>query len=364
MTARDGAALERATVTREPFGVTADGEPVDRYTLTNTQGMEMTVLTFGGVIQKLRVPDRKGRLRNVVLGLRSVAEYEADADPYLGALIGRFGNRIAKGAFTLDGQAFQVPVNNGPNSLHGGTRGFDDRLWRAEPIEKDGHVGLELHLTSRDGDQGYPGTLEVRVTYMLDNDNSVRIHYRATTDAPTVVNLTQHTYFNLRGNGRGTIYGHRLEINADRFTPVDPTAIPTGRLRKVAGTPFDFRTAKPVGRDIREPDEQLLVGQGYDHNFVLRDPGPDLHLAAVLSDPGSGRTLTVRTEEPGMQFYSGNFLDGTLVGTGGTVYRPGDGLALETQHFPDSPNQPDFPSTVLRPGEVYDTTTVWEFSTR
>ncbi len=354
----------RASVTKEPFGETAAGEQVDRYTCTNTQGMQMKVLTFGGVVQELRVPDRDGRLRNVVLGFDDVADYEASTDPYLGALIGRYGNRIAGGRFTLDGQTYELPTNNGPNSLHGGDRGFDDRLWRAEPVERSGHVGLALRLTSRDGDQGYPGTLEVEVTYLVRNDNTVRIHYRATTDAPTVVNLTQHSYFNLRGNGRGTIDDHRLRIEADRFTPVDATMIPTGELREVAGTPFDFREAKPVGRDIRDATQQLVFGQGYDHNWVLRDPGPDLHLAATLHDPDSGRTLQVRTQEPGVQFYSGNFLDGTLVGTGGTAYRQGDGLALETQHFPDSPNHPDFPSTVLRPGDVYDTTTVWEFSAR
>jgi aldose 1-epimerase len=357
----DDAAAARATVTKKPFGVTAGGEQVDRYTLTNTQGMRMKVLTYGGVIQKLRVPDRDGKFRNVVLGLASVADYEARSDPYFGALIGRYGNRIAGGRFTLDGQAYELPTNNGPNSLHGGDVGFDDRVWRAKPIRRNGQVGLALRLTSEDGDQGYPGTVEVKVTYLLRNDNSIRIRYRATTDAPTVVNLTQHSYFNLQGEGRGTVYGHRLRLDADRFTPVDETLIPTGELRRVEGTPFDFRRAKPIGRDIRDATEQIRFGGGYDHNWVLNG-GPGLKLAARVHEPDSGRTLTIRTEEPGVQFYSGNFLNGTLVGPSGRAYRQGDGFALETQHFPDSPNQPEFPSTVLRPGEVYDTTTVWEFT--
>ena len=357
------AAAGRATVSVEPFGMTPGGRAVERYTLTNTQGMRMKVLTFGGVIQKLRVPDRRGRFANVVLGLDRVADYAADTDPYFGSLIGRYGNRIAGGQFTLDGETYQLPTNNGPNSLHGGNRGFDDRLWRAEPIRRDGRVGLVLRLTSRAGDQGYPGTLQVKVTYLLRNDNTVGIRYRARTDAPTVVNLTQHSYFNLQGEGTSSIYDHRLRLNASRFTPVDATLIPTGELRGVAGTPFDFRQAKPIGRDIREATGQLLFGQGYDHNWVL-DDGPRLQLAARVREPDSGRVLRILTEEPGIQFYSGNFLDGTLVGPSGSAYRQGDGFALETQHFPDSPNQPDFPSTVLRPDEVYQTRTVWQFTAR
>ncbi|CAA9333837.1 MAG: Aldose 1-epimerase [uncultured Nocardioidaceae bacterium] len=358
------ATAERATIRKDSFGRTPGGRQVDRYTLTNTRGMVMKVITFGGVIQKLRVPDRDGKLRNVVLGFDNVADYAADTDPYFGSIIGRYGNRIAGGEFTLDGETYTLPKNNGPNTLHGGNRGFDDRLWRADPVRRNGKVGLALRLTSRDGEQGFPGRLRVKVTYLLRNDNSVKIRYKARTDEPTVVNLTQHSYFNLQGEGSGSIYDHRLKIAANRFTPVDATLIPTGQRRKVAGTPFDFRQAKPIGRDIRDATRQILFGQGFDHNWVLRDPGPDLHLAASLRDPSSGRTLKILTEEPGIQFYSGNFLDGTLVGTSGTVYRQGDGLALETQHFPDSPNQPGFPSTVLRPGDVYDTRTVWEFGAR
>ena len=354
----------RATITEEAFGVTSAGQAVDRYTLTNTRGVQLKVLTFGGVVQELRVPDRDGTLRNVVLGFDDLESYAADTDPYFGSLIGRVGNRIAGGRFTLDGETYTLPQNNGPNTLHGGTRGFDDRVWGAEPVQHDGDVGLVLHLTSDDGDQGFPGTLQVEVTYLLRDDDTVTIRYRATTDAPTVVNLTQHSYFNLRGDGTGSVLDHHLELAADRFTPVDATLIPTGELREVTGTPFDFREPKPIGRDIREATGQLLHGQGYDHNWVLDDPGPDLHLAARLHDPESGRTLTVHTQEPGVQFYSGNLLDGTLVGQAGKAYRQGDGVALETQHFPDSPNQEDFPSTVLRPGERYDTTTVWEFTAR
>ena len=358
------ATADRATIRKETaYGTTPGGRAVDRYTLTNTQGVQMVVLTFGGVIQKLRVPDRDGRLRNVVLGFDDVEDYAADTDPYFGSLIGRYGNRIARGEFTLDGETYQLPINNDPNSLHGGNRGFDDRLWRAEPVRRNGKVGLALRLTSRAGDQGYPGTLQVKVTYMLRNDNTVRIRYRATTDAPTVVNLTQHSYFNLQGEGTGSIYDHRLRLNAPRFTPVDSTLIPTGDLRAVKGTPFDFRKAKPIGRDIRDGTTQLLYGQGYDHNWVLAG-GPRLHLAARVHDPDSGRMLRILTKEPGIQFYSGNFLDGTLVGPSGKAYRQGDGFALETQHFPDSPNQPEFPSTVLRPDEVYKTTTIWQFTAR
>ncbi|CAA9348978.1 MAG: Aldose 1-epimerase [uncultured Nocardioidaceae bacterium] len=363
-TAVKAAAAGRATIRKEAaFGTTPGGRAVDRYTLTNTRGMRMKVLTFGGVIQKLRVPDRNGKLTNVVLGFDTVGEYADDADPYFGSLIGRYGNRIARGQFTLDGETYQLPINNPPNSLHGGNRGFDDRLWRAEPVRRNGKVGLALRLTSRAGDQGYPGTLQVGVTYLLRNDNSIRIRYRATTDAATVVNLTQHSYFNLQGEGTSSIYDHRLRLNAPRFTPVDSTLIPTGDLRAVGGTPFDFRSAKPIGRDIRDATTQLLHGQGYDHNWVLAD-GRGLRLAARVHEPDSGRVLTILTEEPGIQFYSGNFLDGTLVGPSGKAYRQGDGFALETQHFPDSPNQPDFPSTVLRPDEVYKTSTVWQFTAR
>jgi aldose 1-epimerase len=318
------------------------------------------------------VPDAHGEVENVVLGFPDVAGYASDDDPYFGSLIGRYGNRIAGGTFELDGTRYQLPLNDGPNTLHGGPDGFDDRVWTATDVSNDEVAALELGLVSEDGDQGFPGTLTTTVTYTLDADARITVHYEATTDAPTVVNLTQHTYWNLAGEGSGSIYDHELQIDASGYTPVDETLIPTGEVAPVEGTPFDFRKATAIGERIRQADQQLLYGQGYDHNWALdreddgtregSDSEDALEQAAVLRDPGSGRTLTISTTEPGLQFYSGNFLNGTLVGTGGGVYRQGDGLALETQHFPDSPNQPEFPSTVLRPGEVYDSTTVFELS--
>ena len=355
----------------EPFGTAPDGSEVRRWTLSNGD-ITMQVLTWGGVIQTLEAPDANGDVDNVVLGFPDLADYVADEDPYFGSLIGRYGNRIAGGSFTLDGTTYQLPLNNGPNTLHGGPTGFDDQVWEVTDISDDEVAALQLELVSPDDDEGFPGTLTTTVTYTLDAESRLTVHYEATTDAPTVVNLTQHTYWNLAGEGSGTIYDHELQINADGFTPVDATLIPTGEIAEVEGTPFDFREPTPIGERIREDDQQLLYGQGYDHNWALTreddgaregsDAEDALEEAAVLHDPGSGRTLTILTTEPGLQFYSGNFLDGTLVGSGGTIYRQGDGLALETQHFPDSPNQPDFPSTELRPGEVYASTTVFELS--
>ncbi|SNX94272.1 aldose 1-epimerase [Geodermatophilus sabuli] len=366
-----GAAVGGATTTVEPFGTTPDGTAVERWTLANG-GMTVRVLTYGGVIQTLEVPDADGEVENVVLGFADLAGYVSDDDPYFGSLIGRYGNRIAGGSFTLDGTVHQLPLNDGPNTLHGGPQGFDDQVWEAADVGDDDVAALELRLVSPDGDQGFPGTLTTTVTYSLDAESRLTVHYEATTDAPTVVNLTQHTYWNLAGEGSGSIYGHELQMDADGYTPVDETLIPTGEIAPVDGTPFDFREATPVGERIRQDDQQLLYGQGYDHNWALNreddgaregsDSEDALEQAAVLRDPDSGRTLTISTTEPGLQFYSGNFLNGTLVGTGGTVYRQGDGLALETQHFPDSPNQPEFPSTELRPGETYDSTTVFELS--
>ncbi|GAA0935214.1 galactose mutarotase [Streptomyces asiaticus] len=348
---------------KEHFGTLADGTEVDRWTIENSR-TRLRVLSYGGIVQALEIPDRHGRRANVSLGFDDLDSYVADS-PYFGALIGRYGNRIARGTFTLDGKKYQLPINDGPNSLHGGDKGFDKHVWSVEPFRKGADVGLTLRRVSPDGEMGYPGTLTVRVDYTLTAAGDFRIDYEATTDKATVVNLTNHTYYNLAGEGSGSIYDHRLEIAASRYTPVDKTLIPTGELAKVAGTPFDFRRAKEIGRDIREAHQQVLYGQGIDHNFVL-DKGitsrPEHFL--TVTEPESGRVMRIATTEPGVQFYTGNFLTGTFAGTSGRVYRQGDAFALETQHFPDSPNQPSFPSTVLRPGQTYRSTTVHSFSTR
>ena len=349
-----------ASIRREEWGTTAEG-PVDRYLLSNGRGMRAAILTHGGIVQSLEVPDRHGVPANVVLGFDRLQGYLDNPGPFFGALIGRYGNRIAGGRFVLDDVAHRLPVNNGPNSLHGGTAGFDKRLWSATPLEQDGTVGLDLHYVSPDGDQGYPGALTVAVRYTLTPDHELRIDYRATTDAPTVVNLTNHSYFNLAGEGSGDVYRHELRIDASHFTPVGAGLIPTGEIAPVSGTPLDFRQPTPVGSRLRTDDTQLRYAGGYDHNWVLDRQGDGLAPAAQLTEPTSGRTLSVHTTEPGLQFYSGNFLDGTIAGTSGRLYRQGDGLALETQHFPDSPNQPGFPSTVLRPGQTYRSATVLRF---
>ncbi|MBW8091465.1 MULTISPECIES: aldose epimerase family protein [Streptomyces] len=353
----------RKGAVREDFGTLQDGTAVDRWTIENGR-TRLSVLSYGGVVQSLEIPDRHGRRANVSLGFADLDSYVANS-PYFGALIGRYGNRIARGAFTLDGTTYQLPVNDGPNSLHGGDKGFDKHVWSVEPFRKGADVGLTLRRVSPDGEMGYPGTLTVRVDYTLTAAGDFRIDYQATTDKATVVNLTNHTYYNLAGEGSGSVYGHRLEIAAARYTPVDKTLIPTGELAKVAGTPFDFRRAKEIGRDIREAHQQVLYGQGIDHNFVL-DKGITSRPEHVLTvtEPESGRVMRIATTEPGVQFYTGNFLTGAFAGTSGRVYRQGDAFALETQHFPDSPNQPSFPSTVLRPGQTYRSTTVHSFSTR
>lgn len=345
---------------KEPFGTLADGTKVHRWSLANG-GTRLKVLTYGGTVQSLEIPDRRGRYANVSLGYDNLESY-VTGTTYFGATIGRYGNRIGKGRFTLDGTDYQVSVNDGENSLHGGTQGFSTRVWDVEPFTSGTDVGLRMYYTSIDGEMGYPGTLRTKVTYTLTRNGDWRVDYEATTDRPTVVNLTNHTYFNLAGEGSGSIYDHELTIAASRFTPTDAGLIPTGELAKVAGTPFDFRHAKTVGRDIRTAHPQLITAKGYDHNFVLDKgitPSPVPFL--TLRDPSSGRTLKIATDQPGVQFYSGNFLDGTLTGPSGRTYRQGDGLALETQHFPDSPNKPGFPSTVLRPGETYRSTTVHSF---
>ena len=349
-------------VTAVPFGTTSDGEEASVYTLTNAHGMEVRVTNWGGVVLSISVPDREGTVEDVTLGFDTLAPYTTGESPYFGALVGRYGNRIADGRFSLDGQTYTLATNNGPNHLHGGERGFDKRLWTAEPFETDSTAGLVLTRTSPDGEEGYPGALDVRVTYTLTDDDALAFAYHATTDAATPVNLTQHTYFNLAGPG-GDVLGHELTLDAGAFTPVDSTLIPTGEVRPVAGTPFDFREPRAIGERIGADDEQLRYGGGYDHNWVLdRDGEAGLVRAARLYDPSSGRAMEVWTTEPGVQFYSGNFLDGSLAGRGGVVYGRRSGLALETQHFPDSPNQPAFPTTVLRPGETYRSRTVYRFS--
>lgn len=355
-------------VEQRPFGVTPEGDSVDLYTLTNGNGVSMQVTNYGGIITSLHVPDRDGARDDIVLGFDSLSSYTSDAyraaNPYFGALIGRYGNRIAGGEFTLNGDTYTLETNDGPNHLHGGDEGFDQVVWRSESFEEDQQVGLRLRHTSPDGHGGYPGRLDVEVTYVLTDGNELQVEYRATTTEATPVNLTQHSYFNLDGAGAGTILDHELMINADRFTPVDSTLIPIGELRPVEGTPFDFTEPTPVGARIDADHRQLEYGGGYDHNFVLTsEPLDTLRLAARLYEPDSGRLLTVRTTEPGVQFYSGNFLDGSFTGKGET-YEHREGLALETQHFPDSPNQPEFPSTILRPDETYTSRTVYSFSTR
>ena len=349
------------------FGVMPGGGEVRSYTLRNSNGMEADVINYGGIMTRLLVPDQKGRTADVLLGFKDLGDYRRKS-PYFGALVGRYGNRIANGRFSLDGTSYKLATNNDPGgipcSLHGGIKGFDKRLWKATPVAKPGRQGVRLDYTSPDGEEGYPGTLQVTVHYWLTDRNVLRMEYEARADKDTVLNLTNHNYYNLTGEGSGTINDHQLTIHGDRFTPVDEGLIPTGALQPVAGTPFDFTTPHAIGERVDAKDTQLKYGLGYDHNWVLDNQSGSMAKAAEVYEPTSGRIMEVWTTEPGLQFYGGNFLDGTLTGKSGTKYQHRTGLCLETQHFPDSPNQPSFPTTVLKAGDTYRSATEYRFKTR
>ncbi|WP_258104733.1 aldose epimerase family protein [Marinoscillum sp. MHG1-6] len=353
---------QEATITSAPFGKLPDGQEVTSYTMTNVNGVSMDVITYGGIVTSLMIPDREGKLEDVVLGYDNIEGY-LEQTPYFGAIIGRYGNRIADAKFTLDSVEYSLAANNGPNHLHGGEVGFDKVNWTAKPLEVDNGVALELSYVSADMEEGYPGTLTTSVIYTLTNDNDWIVSYEATTDKKTVVNLTQHAYFNFTAM-KDDILSHELKINAPYFLPVDSTLIPTGELRPVEGTPFDFTESKVIGAEIDADNQQIKYGPGYDHCWVLAESTDSLNFAASLYEPTSGRLMEIYTEEPAIQFYAGNFLDGTITGKEGKVYNYRTGLCLETQHYPDSPNQSDFPSVVLNPGETYRTVTVMKFSTK
>ncbi len=348
---------------KQSFGTNLDGAPVTLFTLRNSRGMEARICNYGGIVVSLKVPDKNGKLGDVVLGYDKLADYLKES-PYFGSLIGRYGNRIAKGRFTVAGVSYQLATNNYPNALHGGVKGFDKCLWKATPRSTAEGPALELEYVSHDGEEGYPATLTVKAVYTLTQDNGLRLDYTATTDRETILNLTQHSYFNLAGQGSGDILNHVVMMPADRYTPVDSTLIPTGELAPVEGTPFDFRQPTPIGARINQDNEQLKFGKGYDHNWVFNKRVGELTLLARVTEPTSGRMLEVLSTEPGLQFYSGNFLDGTLKGKGGKVYQFRNGFCMEPQHFPDSPNHPNFPSVVLKPGQVYQNTIIYRFSTQ
>ena len=351
-------------VSQAPFGDLPDGGEATLYTLTNSNGLMMKVTDYGAIVTELHIPDRDGHFTDIVLGYDKLEDYLIET-PYFGCVVGRYGNRIGKGRFSIDGIAYQLTINDNDNHLHGGNRGFDKVLWESQAASTGDSASVTFHYMGGDGEEGYPGNLSTTVVYTLNDNNEFIISYEATCDKPTVVNLTHHSYFNLRGQGRGTILDHELTLNADRYTPVDSGLIPTGELAPVEGTPMDFRMARPIGSRIESDFEQLQLGGGDDHNWVLNTNNEStLNFAARLYDPDSGREMEIWTEEPGIQFYSGNFLDGTLKGKGGAVYHFRYGLCLETQHFPDSPNQKNFPSTRLNPGETYSTKTIHRFSTQ
>lgn len=353
----------QAKLTKENFGKTADGQSVDIYTLINRNGMEAKITNYGGIVVTLKVPDRNRKFDDVVLGFNDLDSY-LKPHPYFGTVIGRYGNRIAKGRFTLNGVEYKLAVNNGENHLHGGIKGFDKVVWTAKEIDTKNGPALSLTYLSKDGEEGYPGNLSVTVVYTLTNNNELKIDYSASTDKDTVTNLTHHSYFNLAGEGNGDILNHRVVLKANRFTPTDAGSIPTGELKAVAGTPFSFLTATAIGARINQDDEQLKFGSGYDHNWVLNGLADTLRQAAMVYEPTTGRVMEVWTTEPGIQFYTGNFLDGTLTGKAGKVYPRRSGFCLETQHYPDSPNEPAFPTTTLKKGATYRSTTIYRFSAR
>jgi aldose 1-epimerase len=360
--------LAQTKSSKHPSGVqqtrlgTREGKPVNLYTLKNSHGIEVRAMNYGGIILAIRVPDRKGKFADVVLGHETMEGYIPNP-PYIGAIVGRYANRVANGKFTLEGKTYNLPRNDGPNTLHGGVnRTFDKVVWDAEALK--GKQGVAFTYLSKDGEEGFPGNLKIKVTYTLNNDNELLMDYEATTDKATPINVSQHSYFNLAGEGTGDILNHEVMINADRFTPVDKNLIPTGELRPVKGTPLDFTSSTKIGARIDDKYEQLELGHGYDHNFVINRKGAGLTLAAQVSEPTSGRILEVSTTQPGIQFYTGNFLDGTVTGKHGHVYKRRYGFCLETQHYPDSPNHPDFPSTILKPGETFHEQTVFKFSAK
>jgi aldose 1-epimerase len=352
-----------SNVKKQAYGKMPDGTPVDLYTLSNPKRMQAGIITYGGTVVSLTAPDRGGRYADIVLGMDDLAGYMKQTN-YLGATIGRYGNRIGKAQFKLDGKVYSLPKNNGENTLHGGPNGFDKRVWKAREVQSPDGQALELTYLSKDGEEGFPGNLSVTVVYTLTPKDELKIDYTATTDKPTVVNLTNHSYFNLAGHGEGDILQHQVMIKADRFTPTDAGMIPTGELRAVKGTPFDFKTATAIGARIGQNEEHLKLGGGYDHNWVLNKGAGGMTKAAEVHEAKTGRVMEVWTTEPGMQFYTGNFLDGKLRGKGGKIYPHRGGFCMETQHYPDSPNKPNFPTTELKPGATYRTTTIYRFSAR
>lgn len=358
--AQGTASKHKSGVQKQSFG-TRDGRRINLYTLTNAHGLSVKAMNYGAIITSIVVPDRKGQMADIVLGHDDLKGYTPNP-PYLGALVGRYANRIANGTFTIDGKTYTLAKNDGPNTLHGGLKGFDKVVWDAEP--QKGKSAVSFTYLSKDGDENFPGNLNVKVTYTLTDDNELVVDYEATTDKATPINLSQHSYFNLAGEGTGDILSHELLLNADRFTPVDKALIPTGELRSVKGTPFDFSTPTKIGARIDDTYEQMVLGKGYDHNFVINRNGDGVELAARVYEPTSGRVMDVSTDQPGVQFYTGNFLDGTVTGKRGHVYKRRYGFCLETQHFPDSPNHPDFPSAILKPGATFHSKTVFKFSTK